>query len=986
MSRSHPPGPESDPEAPEGEGPGRDPPILPLPKAYEPREVEQRLYAQWLEGDGFQPTGQGIPYCILLPPPNVTGTLHMGHAFQDTLMDLLIRRARMNGARALWQTGTDHAGIATQMVVERELEKEGLNRMTLGRAAFLERVWAWKEASGGTIHNQMKRLGCSADWSRERFTLDPAMSRAVTEVFIRLHEEGLVYRGLRLVNWDPQLETALSDLEVRAEEEEGTLWYLRYPETGGQAAVVVATTRPETLFGDVALAVHPEDSRYRDLVGKRVWLPTGGRTVPVIADSFVDPAFGTGCVKITPAHDFNDFAVWERLHEREALPLFRILDSRGRLTEPARAARETGSGEPLHWLPPGLDWEAPELGRGHLVPEAYRGLDCLQARERLIRELEAAGRIEKSEAHRLFIPRGDRSGALIEPMLTRQWFVRARPLAEPAIRAVESGRIRFVPENWAQNFFDWMHNIQDWCISRQLWWGHRIPAWHDDQGRWYVGQDEADVRRRHSLDPSQPLHQDPDVLDTWFSSALWPFATLGWPEDDPALRTFYPTEVLVTGFDIIFFWVARMVMMGLQVMGEVPFRTVYVHALVRDAEGQKMSKSKGNVLDPLDLIEGIDLETLVQKRTRGLLLPTQARKIEAQTRKEYPEGIPAFGTDALRFTFTALAAPGRDLRFDLKRVAGYRNFCNKLWNAGRLIQQLCGQPVPFTPATQAWNRWIRSRLASVCIAVEEALGNYRFDELANHLYEFTWNEFCDWYLEVAKSLLASGSGDEAIHLETRSTLVETYSALLRLLHPVVPFITEELWGRLAWLHPDGPDRILTASTPPPVLSDQDAVLERGIRQLQELVMAIRRTRSAYRIADAKRPKAAFVMTANDPAEVAILRSETASIRLLARLETCVEMPAGSSKPAGSATIVTPPATIWLNLAGHIDREAESTRLRQEFENASRQKAQVRSRLENPGFRNRAPGSLIESEKLRLAALELHCGELARQLEELDRLE
>ncbi len=986
MSRPRPPEPTADHDTGGGERTIRDASILPLPKAYEPHEVEKRLYALWLEGDGFKPSGQGTPYCILLPPPNVTGTLHMGHAFQDTLMDILIRRARMNGDCALWQTGTDHAGIATQMVVERELEREGLNRITLGRTAFLERVWAWKEASGGMILNQMKRLGCSADWSRERFTLDPAMSRAVSEVFIRLHEEGLIYRGLRLVNWDPQLETALSDLEVRAEEEAGTLWYLRYPRTGGQAAVVVATTRPETLFGDVALAVHPDDSRYHDLVGQRVWLPTGGRTIPVIADAFVDPAFGTGCVKITPAHDFNDFAVWERLHEKEALPLFRILDSRGCLTEPARAARESGSPEPLHWLPPGLEWDAPELGRGHLIPEAYRGLDRLKAREQLIRELEAAGRVEKTEAHRLSIPRGERSGAIIEPMLTRQWFVQTRPLAEPAIRAVESGRIRFVPENWAQNFFDWMHNIQDWCISRQLWWGHRIPAWCDDQGRWYTGHDEADVRRRHALDPSHPLHQDPDVLDTWFSSALWPFATLGWPQDDPALKTFYPTEVLVTGFDIIFFWVARMVMMGLHVMGEVPFRTVYVHALVRDAEGQKMSKSKGNVLDPLDLIDGIGLETLVQKRTRGLLLSNQARKIETQTRKEYPQGIPAFGTDALRFTFTALAAPGRDLRFDLKRVAGYRNFCNKLWNAGRLIQQLCGQPVPPTPATHVWNRWIRSRLASVCGAVEEALGNYRFDELAGHLYEFTWNEFCDWYLEVAKNLLVSASGDEAICAETRSTLVGTYNALLRLLHPVIPFITEELWGRLAWLHPEGPDRILTAATPSPIVEDRDASLERGVLRLQELIMAIRRTRSAYRIADAKRLQAAFVMTANDADEAAIIRREIASIRLLARLEACEEMPAGSPKPPGSATVVTLPATLWLTLSGHIDRGAESARLRQEFENASRQKTQVQSRLENPSFRNRAPGSLIESEQVRLAALELHCGELARQLEELDRLE
>ncbi len=961
-------------------------PALLLPKTYEPREVEERLYAEWVKSHSFEPAGDGTPYCIMLPPPNVTGTLHMGHAFQDTLMDLLIRRARMEGARVLWQTGTDHAGIATQMVVERELEKEGLDRVTLGREAFLERTWAWKEASGGTILRQMKRLGCSADWSRERFTLDPAMSRAVTEVFIRLHGKDLIYRGLRLVNWDPLLETALSDLEVRAEEENGTLWYLRYPRLDGHPPVTVATTRPETLFGDVALAVHPDDERYRDLMGKRVALPTGGRTIPVIADSFVDPAFGTGCVKITPAHDFSDFAVWERLHEKEALPLFRILDSRGRIEDPARSPPQTSSRDAPYWLPAGLDWGSPELGSGRLVPDAYLGLDRLKAREHLMGELEAAGRVEKTEPHRLAIPRGDRSGAVIEPMLTRQWFVRTRPLADRAVHAVENGRTRFVPENWTQNFFDWMRDIQDWCISRQLWWGHRIPAWCDDHGQWYAGHDEADVRRRHALDSALPLHQDPDVLDTWFSSALWPFATLGWPEAVPALRTFYPTQVLVTGFDIIFFWVARMIMLGLEIMGEVPFRTVYVHALVRDAEGQKMSKSKGNVLDPLDLVDGIDLDGLVRKRTRGLLLSNQARKIEIQTRKEYPQGIPAFGTDALRFTFAALAAPGRDLRFDLKRVAGYRNFCNKLWNAGRLVQQLGGPPLPGGPSPLTWNRWIRSRFASVCGSAEQALAGYRFDELAAHLYEFTWNEFCDWYLEVAKYLLAPGHLDETARTETRSVLSRTYAGLLRLLHPVIPFITEELWQRLDWLHPEGPGSIVTAAAPHPEQEDSDPALELRIRRLQELVMAIRRTRSAYRIADGKRLKAAFVMTMSHPGEADFIRQEIPVIRLLARLETFEEMSGEASRPDGAATIVTPPATVWLTLAGHIDRVTEATRLRQELEASSRQKALIQARLENPSFLGRAPQALIEAERARVTALDLNCRELERYLEELGPLE
>ncbi len=666
-----------------------------MDKSYNPGAIEQQWYEHWESSGYFEPQsgenrGGENSYCIMLPPPNVTGRLHMGHAFQDTIMDTLTRWHRMKGDDTLWQPGTDHAGIATQMVVERQLHASGQSRHDLGREKFVDAVWEWKEKSGDTISRQMRRLGASVDWSSHCFTMDDELSRAVRTVFIQLHEEGLIYRGKRLVNWDPVLHTALSDLEVISEEENGKLWHIRYPRADGRGDLVIATTRPETLLGDTAVAVHPDDERYQDLIGKELQLPLCGRTIPVIADPYVDPEFGSGCVKITPAHDFNDYDIGKR-HD---LPLINVLDPNASLNENA--------------------------------PEAYQGLDRFVAREHILADLEKQGLLERTEDHRLMIPRGDRSHAILEPYLTDQWYVKIAPLAKPAIEAVEDGRISFVPANWSRTYFDWMNRIEDWCISRQLWWGHRIPAWYDDEGKIYVGHDEEDVRKRAGLDDDLPLKQDEDVLDTWFSSALWPFTTLGWPQENERLDRFYPTNVLVTGFDIIFFWVARMIMMGLKFKGEVPFTTVYIHGLIRDGHGQKMSKSKGNVLDPIDLIDGIDLETLVSKRTSGLMQPQMAPAIEKATRSEYPDGIQAFGTDAMRFTFASLATTGRDIRFDLGRIEGNRNFCNKLWNAARyVLMQSQNQEVKASPKPELVDQWIISRLNRMIVEVEGHLRDYR---------------------------------------------------------------------------------------------------------------------------------------------------------------------------------------------------------------------------------------------------------------------
>lgn len=731
-----------------------------IDKTYNPQAIEQHWYQTWESKGWFAPSGKGEPYCIMLPPPNVTGSLHMGHGFGFTLMDVLIRYHRMCGQNTLWQPGIDHAGIATQMVVERQVNREGKTRHDLGREKFVERIWAWKEESGGNITRQLRRLGASLDWQRERFTLESGLSHAVREVFIRLHEEGLIYRGERLVNWDPMLLTAISDLEVINEEEDGKLWHIRYPLVDTKAYVIVATTRPETLLGDVAVAVHPDDERYKHLIGKHVKLPLTDKTLPIIADNYVDPLFGTGCVKITPAHDFNDYAVGAR-HGFTAINIF-----------------------------------TPTAHLNENTPKAYQGLERFKAREKIIQDLEAADLIEKIDKHKLKVPRGEKSGVVIEPYLTQQWFLKMQELAVPAIRAVEKGEIRFVPENWDKTYYQWMNHIEDWCISRQLWWGHRIPVWYDASGKSYVGQNEDDVRKRNHLATDLPLTQDEDVLDTWFSSALWPFSTLGWPESTPELKTFFPTSVLVTGFDIIFFWVARMIMMSLKFTGQVPFRDIYITGLIRDHEGHKMSKSKGNVLDPIDLIDGIELEALVQKRIYGLMQPSMAQKIEKATRKEFPDGIPSYGTDALRFTFCSVASYTREIRFDTNRLTGYRNFCNKLWNASRYVMMNAeGHDTGVENKAMTLSlpdRWIRAHLQQTIQDARAAidLGGhstpYRFDVFAQELYNFTWNEFCDWYLELSKPILTSKDSTPEMLRGTRHTLVTTLETLLRLLHPSSP--------------------------------------------------------------------------------------------------------------------------------------------------------------------------------------------------------
>ncbi|HYL02198.1 MAG TPA: valine--tRNA ligase [Steroidobacteraceae bacterium] len=916
-----------------------------MDKVYAPQDIERRIYERWESHGWFAPRGQGAPYCIMIPPPNVTGTLHMGHAFQHTLMDALTRYHRMRGEAALWQPGTDHAGIATQMVVERQLNAEGRKRTDLGREAFLARVWQWKEQSGGTIAAQMRRLGDSVDWSRDRFTMDPGLTRAVIEVFVRLHEEGLIYRGKRLVNWDPVLLTALSDLEVQAEEEEGELWHLRYPLTQGDGHLVVATTRPETMLGDVAVAVHPDDERYRHLVGRQLILPLAGRTIPVIADACVDPAFGTGCVKITPAHDFNDYEVGQR----HGLALLNIFTERAALNDS--------------------------------VPERLRGLDRFEARTRVVAELEAAGLVERVEKHRLVIPRGDRSGAVLEPWLTDQWFVKIAPLAAAAVAAVEQGRTRFVPDSWARTYFEWMRNIRDWCVSRQLWWGHRIPAWYDAAGQVYVGRDEAEVRSRHGLDAGVKLRQDGDVLDTWFSSALWPFSTLGWPEPSADLARFYPGSVLVTGFDIIFFWVARMMMMGLKFMDEVPFRDVYITGLIRDEHGDKMSKSKGNVIDPLDIVDGISLEALVAKRTSGLMRPQQAPAIERATRRQYPQGIAPHGTDALRFTFTALASPNRDIRFDLARVAGYRNFCNKLWNAARFVMLALGG-APAAPAAQpaelsVADRWIRARFGRMLAAVEEALREYRFDFAATALYEFTWYDFCDWYLELTKPLLQSADTAPAVHAGTRATLAGILEALQRALHPLMPFITEEIWQRAAPLAGVNGETVMLQPYPAAAQFPPDAAAEREVAWIQAVVLGVRQIRGEMNISPGRRvPLLLKDAEAQDRAWAA---SHRAWLERLAGLEGLRVLTAGESAPQ-SATALVGTLTLLVPMAGLIDAPAEAERLGKLLGRAERDLAAVRARLASESFVANAPEAVVAGERARLAELERTVGGLRAQRE------
>ena len=917
-----------------------------MDKTYEPHAIEQCRYETWESQGRFAPQGSGAPYCIMLPPPNVTGTLHMGHAFQHTIMDALIRHHRMNGDRTLWQPGTDHAGIATQMVVERQLNAEGKSRHDLGREAFLARVWEWKAYSGGTIGRQMRRLGTSPDWSRERFTMDEGLSAAVQEVFVKLYEDGLIYRGQRLVNWDPVLHTAVSDLEVVSEEESGSMWLIRYLLADGEDALVVATTRPETLLGDTAVAVNPQDERYRHLIGRSVRLPLCDRLIPVVGDDYCDPAFGTGVVKITPAHDFNDYAVGQR----HGLTLINVFTPDAKLNDNA--------------------------------PEAYRGLDRFEARKRIVADLEALGLLVEVKPHRLMVPRGDRTGAVIEPFLTDQWYVDltrreqadGRPggwtaIVEPALAAVADGRIRFVPENWSRTYNEWLNNIQDWCISRQLWWGHRIPAWYDEAGNIYVGRSEAEVRSRHGLAPTLALRQDEDVLDTWFSSALWPFSTLGWPQQTEALKTFYPTSVLVTGFDIIFFWVARMVMAGMYFMeGQVPFREVYITGLVRDGEGQKMSKSKGNVLDPIDIIDGISLDELVAKRTAGLMQPQMAAKIEKRTRKEFPEGIHAHGTDALRFTFAALATNGRDINFDMGRVEGYRNFCNKLWNAARYVLmntegQDCG--LNGKCGYSLADRWIQSRLQATIREVRDGIDNYRFDMAAKAIYEFIWNEYCDWYLELAKPVLTGDGQDigshEIMKRGTRRTLVGVLESVLRLLHPLMPYITEEIWQRIAPLAGTHSETLSLASFP--AVDDRltDVGAEAEIAWVQTFLVGVRRIRAELNLAPGRSLQ--VLARGGNALDHERLDRNMLFLKTLGRLDsitTVIEAPESATTLVGSMEILIP-------LAGLIDKDAELTRLAREIDKINKDIERIEAKLANPAFADKAPAEIVgrEREKLEL---------------------
>jgi valyl-tRNA synthetase len=932
-----------------------------MAKGYRPKDVEADHYRRWEEAGYFAPAGDGEPYCIVIPPPNVTGTLHMGHAFQDTIMDALTRYHRMRGFKVLWQPGTDHAGIATQMVVERLLASEGTGRRALGREAFVARAWQWKESSGGKISNQLRRLAASVDWSRDRFTMDEGLTRAVTEVFVRLYDEGLIYRGKRLVNWDPVLHTALSDLEVLSSEEPGKLWRFRYPVAdrnaggageAGKDYLVVATTRPETMLGDTAVAVHPDDERYRHLIGREVLLPLAERRIPIVADEYVDPEFGTGCVKITPAHDFNDYEVGKR-HD---LPLINIFDENAHLND--------------------------------AVPAAYRGLERFVARERVVADLDAAGLLDGIDEHTLMVPRGDRSGVVVEPLLTDQWYVRAKPLAEPAIAAVEQGRTRFVPENWDKTYYEWMRNIQDWCISRQLWWGHRIPAWYDESGNIYVGRDETEARRKNGLGDDLPLRQDEDVLDTWFSSALWPFSTMGWPDQTPELRAFYPTTVLVTGFDIIFFWVARMMMMGLKFMDDVPFRQVYIHGLIRDHEGQKMSKSKGNVLDPLDLIDGVDLETLVRKRTEGLMQTHLRSRIEENTRKEFPDGIPAFGTDALRFTFASLATTGRDIRFDLGRVDGHHRFCNKLWNAagfvfGHLPE---GFASPGAGGTDQGplelgvaDRWIRSRLHHAIREVHDGFANYRLDLVAQALHEFTWHEFCDWYLELTKPTL-NDAADAARLRATRLTLAQTLGALLKLLHPLMPFISEELWLELGRRTGTPSDTVMLERFPEESDFAADAEAEAEMSWIQGFVVGVRQIRGEMNLS----PTMALPvkLAGADDRDIARVQRHEAYLRKLSGISAIERLEQGET-PRGVATALLGDMRILVPLAGLIDISAERERLGKQLAKVEQDLAKTRRKLDNTQFVANAPAEIVTKERQRAAELEQRMGQLERQIGQLD---
>ena len=919
-----------------------------LDSNYSPSDIEQAIYQQWESSGAFTAREADTAYCIMIPPPNVTGSLHMGHAFNNTVMDLLIRYHRMSGDQTLWQVGTDHAGIATQMVVERQLEAQGKSRHDLGRDAFIDRIWEWKAESGGRITQQLRRMGAAIDWSRERFTMDEGLSEAVQNVFIQLYEEGLIYRGKRLVNWDPVLETAVSDLEVEPTDEQGHLWHLRYPITGQDGYLVVATTRPETLLGDSAVAVHPEDPRYQHLVGQTVDLPLTDRTIPIIADEYVDPEFGSGCVKITPAHDFNDYEVGKR-HD---LPLINILS-------------KTASIE--------------------LAGSPYDGLDRFEARKRMIADIDALGLLDTIEDHAMSVPRGDRTQAVIEPFLTDQWFVKIDPLAQEAIRVVESGEIQFIPDNWRNTYYEWMRNIEDWCISRQIWWGHRIPAWYDQEGRVYVARslEEAQIQ----AGPDAVLSQDQDVLDTWFSSALWPFSTLGWPQETPELKTYYPTSVLITGFDIIFFWVARMIMFGLKFTGQIPFKEVYIHGLVRDHDGQKMSKSKGNVLDPLDIIDGISLDELIKKRTQGgLMQPQMAAKIEKATRRAFPDGITAIGTDALRFTFASQATLGRDIRFDMARADGYRNFCNKLWNASRFVfmnteGQDCGQGDDDLDYSLA-DRWIRSRLQSVTGEVITAVETYRFDQMAQTLYQFIWDEYCSWYMELSKIVLNNEQASAAQQRATRKTLVEVLESLLRLVHPIMPFISEALWQQVKPLCSLDDETVLNCAYPQVTPQWVDTDAEQEMQWVQAVITGVRGIRGEMNISPGKALPVLLDNT-SDTDRLYAERNHDYLVRF-GRFES-IDFLADSDAAPESATALVEGLKVLIPLGSFIDAEAELARLNKELLKAQKEAEGVSQRLNNPAFVDKAPEAVINKAKEQLVSAQGKVSALTDQIQKIQQL-
>nr|WP_314273366.1 valine--tRNA ligase [uncultured Neisseria sp.] len=937
---------------------------------YNPAEIESKHYQNWEEQGYFQPDMDLTKpsFSIQLPPPNVTGTLHMGHAFNQTIMDGLTRYYRMKGCNTAWIPGTDHAGIATQIVVERQLAAQNVSRHDLGREKFLEKVWEWKEVSGGTITQQMRRVGCSADWTREYFTMDDVRAETVTEVFVRLFEQGLIYRGKRLVNWDPVLGTAVSDLEVESVEEQGSMWHIRYPLADNPAeAVIVATTRPETLLGDVAVAVNPEDERYTYLIGKELILPLTGRTIPVIADEYVEKDFGTGCVKITPAHDFNDYEVGKRHDTR----LINVFDLEAKVLANAEVFNFKGEAQP-----------------GFALPEKYAGLDRFAARKQMVADLQEQGFLVEIKPHTLMTPKGDRTGSVIEPMLTSQWFVamsttpnggepdsefKGLSLADKAKKAVDSGAVRFIPENWVNTYNQWMNNIQDWCISRQLWWGHQIPAWYDNEGNVYVARNQEEAEKQAG---KTGLTREEDVLDTWFSSALVPFSTLGWPSETDELKAFLPSNVLVTGYEIIFFWVARMIMMTTHFTGKVPFKDVYIHGIVRDHEGKKMSKSEGNVIDPVDLIDGIDLEKLLVKRTTGLRKPETAPKVEEATKKLFPEGIPSMGADALRFTMASYASLGRSVNFDFKRAEGYRNFCNKLWNATNFVlmnteDKDCGQdemqPLAFTFADQ----WIIGKLQQAEAAVAEAFETYRFDLAAQTLYEFVWNDYCDWYIELAKVQIQTGC--PTTQRTTRRTLVRVLEAALRLLHPIIPFITEELWQVVAPLaNAKTADSIMLAAYPK---ADPEKIVQAAfdkMAQLQDLIGAVRNLRGEMGIApNVKAPL--FVESADDLADY--LKYLPMMTRLT-EAQQVAALPESEDAPSAVCNCAR------LMLKVEIDKAAETARLSKEAEKLQKALDKLNAKLSKPGYTEKAPVHLVEKDKADLAELEDKMAKVQTQLAKL----